>query len=100
MLLARPRLRVQLTLLKKGHANYLSSNTILREGDMSQSTNSLKTATKRPPFNPEQTFRLTDPPNPNWRYGDSYLDSVGAEKWAKEGEEGWKSFDPSEMASK
>ncbi|KIJ39486.1 hypothetical protein M422DRAFT_175244 [Sphaerobolus stellatus SS14] len=52
---------------------------------------------KRPSFEPESTFRLTEPPNTNWRYGDSYMGSLGAEDWAKDEEQGWKTFDTSQM---
>ena len=53
---------------------------------------------KRPPFNPASGFRLTDPPNTQWKYGEGYGASVGAEEWAQGEEEGWKELDTSKMS--
>lgn len=48
-----------------------------------------------PPFNPAPTTRQSEPPNPGWKYGEGYEGSVGADKWAKEAEAGYKSIDTS-----
>ncbi|KAF8530420.1 hypothetical protein BU17DRAFT_72941 [Hysterangium stoloniferum] len=58
------------------------------------------TSTRRPAFESKSTFRLTDPPNPGWEYGDGYHGSAGAEEWQAGEEEGWKSMDTRTMTPK
>jgi hypothetical protein len=50
-------------------------------------------ASKLPPFNAASSFSLTGPPNPEWKYGEGYEASAGADEWAKGEEGGWKSID-------
>jgi len=73
----------------------LSYNTVLRREQPPKG--SPQEAKKRPPFDTERVFRLTEPPNPDWQYGESYLGSIGADEWAKDEGQGWKSLDTSQM---
>jgi hypothetical protein len=57
-------------------------------------------SSQRPPFNSAPAFRLTEPPNPGWKYGEGYEGSAGAEEWKKGEEEGWKTIDTSNASSR
>lgn len=57
-------------------------------------------ASKLPSFDPGPTFRQTEPPNPAWKYGEGYEESIGAEEWAKEAEAGYQSIDTSGASPK
>lgn len=55
------------------------------------------TASELPPFDSAPTFRLTESPNPEWKYGEGCEASAGADEWGKGEQEGWKSIDTSSM---
>lgn len=57
--------------------------------------------TSLPKFDPSPSFRLTQPPDPDWDLGDG-LHARGAlsEEWAVHEESGWKSWVASDMAGR
>ena len=55
----------------------------------------------RPAFNPSQSFKLTDPPNPNWKLGQGLSnEGVGAKEWKEDEKLGWRTWDLSQMEKK
>ena len=41
-------------------------------------------------------FKYTQSPNPSWTYGEALTATEQGKIWAKEAEEGWKTFNPAE----
>ncbi|KAF8590999.1 hypothetical protein K439DRAFT_1381453 [Ramaria rubella] len=99
MLLARQRFKIR---SRRASLYFVSTRPISNSAKQCNKSEihkgSLPAASKRPPFNPAPAFRLTEPPNPHWKYGEGYSASAGADEWAKGEEAGWKSMDTSTMA--
>jgi hypothetical protein len=52
----------------------------------------------RPSFNPSQSFKLTEPPNPNWKLGQGLSDQgVRAKTWKADEELGWKTWNLTQL---
>lgn len=55
---------------------------------------------QRPPFESASLYRLTVPPNPDWKPGEGFAASAGAQEWMQGEEEGYLSLDTAEMSPK
>ena len=85
--------QIQLHAFPQGHVSWKQgrNHSALCEVHRSFSFSASKTL----PFDPAPPIRLTDSPNPGWKYGEGYQASAGADEWKKGEEEGWKSIDTS-----
>lgn len=47
-----------------------------------------------PPYSPEPSFHYTEPPNPDWKFGDKLDTTPQGKAWIEAGEKaGWKHVD-------
>jgi hypothetical protein len=55
----------------------------------------MSSSTARPPFDPTEAFRYTEPPYPEWKPGDgANVDSPLANQWKEDGKVGFLEVNP------
>jgi hypothetical protein len=52
-------------------------------------------SSRLPPFNHTDRLQYTEPPNPEWRYGESIYTTPIGKEWADGEKQGWKHIDAS-----
>lgn len=52
------------------------------------------TCSQLPPLDHSATFKYTESPNPQWKYGESIETTTAGKAWAEGEKEGWKHVDP------